>query len=365
MRKDEVSDDLNEGRITADIINTLSITFLGTTSAKPTSTRNHSSLVLRFEDDVWLFDCGEATQHQIRKWGAVKIETINKIFITHTHGDHIFGICPLLASCMKPPIITTEGAEVSRPPLEVYGPLGTRAYIRNSLFYTHTVLNGTYVVHELRFPTDPQDGDYTALSRSPYELEGRNIRQVNGIWESIYSDGAVSVSAAPIYHSVPCVGYVVNECLAHSFVDSSNGTLPSEQPQRRGRKLVILGDTHNPSPIVELAVDADVLIHEATNSYLPPEIDPITKPTDTYEMVEARARSRGHSTPQMAGAFAKQVRAKKLVLNHFSSRYPGDDSESTERIMDAIGRLAGEEFGGEVVCDGSAGSKSLICASSQ
>jgi tRNase Z endonuclease len=66
-------------------LTSLNITFLGTASAQPSSTRNHSSLALRLGGDVWLFDCGEATQHQIQR-SNVKMGKIEKIFITHTHG---------------------------------------------------------------------------------------------------------------------------------------------------------------------------------------------------------------------------------------------------------------------------------------
>lgn len=66
-------------------ISALNITFLGTASAQPSSTRNHSALALRVGGDVWLFDCGEATQHQIQK-SNIKMGKIDKIFITHTHG---------------------------------------------------------------------------------------------------------------------------------------------------------------------------------------------------------------------------------------------------------------------------------------
>lgn len=67
-------------------LGSVNVTFLGTASAQPSSTRNHSSLALRLDGDVWLFDCGEATQHQIQK-SAVKMGRINKIFVTHTHGE--------------------------------------------------------------------------------------------------------------------------------------------------------------------------------------------------------------------------------------------------------------------------------------
>jgi ribonuclease Z len=134
-------------------------------------------------------------------------------------------------------------------------------------------------------------------------------------------------------------------------VELSDGTVLHGPARRPGRKLVILGDTYDPSPIAELAADADVLIHEATNAHLP-GIDAHTKLEDTFETVEARSKSRGHSTPQMAGAFGKRIRARKLVLNHFSARYAGNDDvdEEAKKVMTAIATLAAEKFESDVVC---------------
>jgi ribonuclease Z len=67
------------------MMSNINITFLGTASAQPSRTRNHSALALRLNGDVWLFDCGEGTQHQIQK-STVKMGRISKVFITHTHG---------------------------------------------------------------------------------------------------------------------------------------------------------------------------------------------------------------------------------------------------------------------------------------
>ncbi|KAI9000712.1 Metallo-hydrolase/oxidoreductase [Trametes punicea] len=369
-------------------ISSVSITILGSASAQPSSTRNHSSLALRLDGDVWLFDCGEATQHQIQK-SSVKMGKIQKIFITHTHGDHIFGLLPVLAARLNGAGGTIDGvedpraqvaSESSSPLKDIYGPLGTRAYVRHGLAYTHTLLGAPYVVHELRFPTDPQDGDFTDLPPHPMERAGRNIAQTSdGTWHEIYKGALVAVSAAPILHSVPCVGYVVNELPVPGKMDPkkyipelkrtntpmsvmsrlqqgesvtlSDGTVLHGPPRKPGRKIVILGDTYDPSPIARLAEDACLLIHEATNAHLP-GIDPNTKDADTYESVEELAKSRGHSTPQMAGAFAKRIRARKLVLNHFSARYAGNDDvdEDARRIMSRIRELAESTFGGEVVC---------------
>jgi ribonuclease Z len=134
-------------------------------------------------------------------------------------------------------------------------------------------------------------------------------------------------------------------------VELSDGTILHGPPRRPGRKLVILGDTYDPSPIAELASSADLLIHEATNAHLP-TLDPNTKAEDTFESVEARTKFRGHSTPQMAGAFAARIRAKQLVLNHFSARYPGNDhiDPVAKTVMEAIARLAGEHYSGKITC---------------
>ncbi len=100
------------------LFSALEITFLGTASAQPSSTRNHSALAMRLGGDLWIFDCGEATQHQLQK-STLKMGKIEKIFITHTHGhtqvfsasylfknicftgDHIFGLIPLMAHLLN------------------------------------------------------------------------------------------------------------------------------------------------------------------------------------------------------------------------------------------------------------------------
>jgi ribonuclease Z len=321
-----------------------------------------------------------------------------------TLGDHIFGLIPLMASLLngaggvaaggddpRLSIDTTKAVRfcvicLSRnciqlypQALEIYGPLGTRAYVRNGLAYTYTNLGASYVVHELRFPTDPPSGDHTALAPPISECAfGRNIAMGDdGCWGDIYKDNTVSVSAAPIYHSVPCVGFTVTEAPVPGKIDPAkykpdllrtktpmsvmrtlqkgesvtlnDGTVLHGPPRRPGRKIVILGDTYDPSPMVPISEDADLLIHEATNAHLP-GIDPTTKDSETYESVEERTKSRGHSTPQMAGTFAKRIRARRLILNHFSARYPGDNSEESKKIMGAIGQLAEKEFGKEVLC---------------
>lgn len=366
-------------------IGSIDLVFLGTASAQPSSTRNHSSLAVRLAGNVWLFDCGEATQHQLQK-SILKMGKIKKIFITHTHGDHIFGLVPLITSLANgaggtigddgdPRLQTQFDADV----LEIYGPLGTRAYVRASLTFTHSILARRYVVHELRFPDDSPDGDSFSIPIHTSEMPGRNIPQVGGVWRDIFRDDTIAVCAGPILHSIPCVGYVITEapvpgkmdpkkyipditrtkapmsCMTRlqqgESVELPDGTVLHGPSRRPGRKVVILGDTYDPSPISDIATSPDVLVHEATNAHLP-GVDPSTKPDDTFESVEMRAKSRGHSTPQLAGAFATRIGARKLILNHFSARYPGNDeaNEEASRIMKAIASQAKEHYDGEIIC---------------
>ena len=103
------------------------------------------------------------------------------------------------------------------------------------------------------------------------------------------------------------------------------------EPPRSGRKVVVCGDTCDARALAGLAEGADVLIHEATNVFL----SGIDKDT-SKEQVMKESRIHGHSTPSIAGQFAKQIGAKRLVLNHFSSRYKGDQSVESVSIMTRI-----------------------------
>jgi ribonuclease Z len=103
------------------------------------------------------------------------------------------------------------------------------------------------------------------------------------------------------------------------------------EPPREGRKIVICGDTADSRAISGLAQDADVVIHEATNAFL----SGIDKDT-SKATVDRDARIHGHSTPTIAGKFAKEINAKRLILNHFSSRYKGDQSVESISIMTRI-----------------------------
>ena len=198
------------------------------------------------------------------------------------------------------------------------------------------------------------------------------------VWE-IEDEEDVRVFAAPMSHGIPCLGFVVEELprpgrLRNELVEPivrrnvealkkegfrvpmkamaviknlppgsaftfPDGTVVRQEdavePPRQGRKIVVGGDTADCRALRNLAQNADVVIHEATNAYL----QGVDKDTDLRE-VTRDAVIHGHSTPQIAGHFAKSVKAKRLVLNHFSARYKGDDSVESLSIMMRIEQQA-------------------------
>jgi ribonuclease Z len=148
------------------------ITFLGTSSGVPTRARNVSSIALNLPQraEVWLFDCGEATQHQLLRCD-VKISQIRRIFVTHLHGDHIFGLMGLLA---------TYGMAGSPDRIDIYGPKGLDEYLRACQKYSYTHFNYPIKVHTI----EP------------------------GI---VYQEAEFTVTCIPLKHKVPAYGYRVSE----------------------------------------------------------------------------------------------------------------------------------------------------------
>jgi ribonuclease Z len=186
-------------------------------------------------------------------------------------------------------------------------------------------------------------------------------------------------------HGVPCLGYVIEEQdrpgrLRSEFVEPivlrnmdalkdcgfkipmramaviknlpegsaftfPDGTVVTQEdavePPRAGRKVVICGDTADARALTNLAMNADVVVHEATNAYL----DFLDKDSANLVGVMRDSASHGHSTPQMAGEFAKAVNAQRLILNHFSPRYKGDQAIDSISIMTQIEMQAMEASG--------------------
>lgn len=101
----------------------MSITFLGTASCSPSTTRGTSCLCFSYGSDKWLFDCGESSQLQIQKASDVKLSKVKKIFITHMHGDHVFGLGAVLCQMGTSHRAAAENGE-PLDVIDIYGPEG-------------------------------------------------------------------------------------------------------------------------------------------------------------------------------------------------------------------------------------------------
>ncbi|MBS4461008.1 ribonuclease Z [Aerococcaceae bacterium zg-B36] len=286
----------------------MKLLFLGTGAGVPAKSRNVSSLALKLLDELnetWLFDCGEATQHQILET-TLKPRKITNIFITHLHGDHIFGLPGFLSSR------SFQGGDGD--PLTIYGPVGIRQFVQSALRFSKSRLS-----YRIKFVELEDKGGVLNLS--------------NG-WQVQY---------LPLNHGVECFGYRIIEPDAQGellvdllalynipngpifgqlkrgeTVTLSDGTvLDGKQfigPERKGRIVTILGDTKPCENLSILAQNADVLVHEAT-----------------YEGSEAPlAAAHFHSTNVQAATVAEKANVKQLYLNHISARYLGKEAKQLE-----------------------------------
>ena len=278
----------------------MNITFLGTSSGVPTLTRNVSSLALKLSQssEVWLFDCGEGTQHQIIK-SNIKSSQIKKIFITHMHGDHVYGLPGLLASL---------GLSGNSNGIEIYGPSELRGFINSAL-----------------------NTSYCKLSFPLHFVEVENFASQN---KTLFEDNKIKVNCACLKHRIPAYGYRVSEKDKPGIFDVKKaeamkiapGPIYSELqqgkkvqladgrsfdgkefcgPPRKGKSFVYCTDTVFSKAAVSLSKNVDLLVHESTFS----------------QEDESMAYEKLHSTTIMAAKTALLSNTKKLIITHFSPRY--------------------------------------------
>jgi ribonuclease Z len=411
----------------------MDIVFLGTSSGVPSSSRGTTCIALRNEGDIWLFDTGEGSQRQMQR-SIVRPTLVKKIFITHMHGDHVFGL-PAILCLMGLARMDTPTSDV----IDIYGPEGLRDFLYSSIQATYSTVCPRFRVHELKdipwrgnrqsrrqgkgqrqstprtalppgsflkqqdlddsrdiYPDS--DGIYHLVR--PKDMSNSIKGSDRGSWKdkvSIFKraeagagvevgtdDGNVIVQAAPMDHTIPCVGYVVTELgrpgtlhpervvdlvrsnrlqltgylglqkpehvykVLKSLDPGGSFTFPDGavvladdimDPPRRGRKVVFMGDTSSGRGMERVAMDADLVVHEATNAWVPGNSNMEDRHSSAAALEQELVR-RGHSSADMAGVFAARIRAKHLVLTHFSSRFGGGDSPAELSIMNVFRRRA-------------------------
>lgn len=279
---------------------TMQIEFLGTGAGSPAHFRNVTGVALRLLEEineVWLFDVGEGTQRQMLQ-STIRPRKVTKIFITHLHGDHIYGLPGLLSSR------SFQGGEDE---LTIYGPKGIRQFVEVSLRVSQTHL--TYPIKFVELPDDggdvlqtdkftvsalPLDHRITSFGyrvtehAHPGELLVERLRELN-------------VPAGPLYGQLKQGNDVT---LADGRTIHGADVIGAPQP---GRCVAIIGDTRKTNNTMTLARNADVLVHEST-----------------YGKGEGKqARNHFHTTSVQAATIAKQAQVGRLLLTHISARYAG------------------------------------------
>lgn len=274
----------------------IKLTILGFNSAVPTANSYPTSQLLNIEERYFLIDCGEGTQVQLRRSKA-KFNRINHIFISHLHGDHVFGLIGLIST------LQLLGRDT---PLNIYGPLGIKEFILNQLKFTESVCSFELAFHELT-------GKKSVL---------------------VYEDNLIEVFTIPLNHRVYTNGYLFREkpkarrlnmdaiaefneieiCDYQNIKNGKDVVLESGQviensyltfDPHKSLSYAFCSDTKYKPDIVPIIQNVDLLYHEST--FL-------------HELKDL-ALYTGHSTAKEAGMIAKQANVGQLILGHFSNRY--------------------------------------------
>ncbi|QDX40107.1 ribonuclease Z [Salarchaeum sp. JOR-1] len=277
---------------------TLHVTFLGTSGAVPTTTRNPSSVFVKREGDAFLFDAGEGTQRQMMTYGTGF--DVSDVFVSHVHGDHVLGL---------PGLVQTWDFNDRSEPVTIHTPRGTKSKLDQLVRAIGSPTGFSVRVSEVT------PGE-VVLDRDEYEVRAFETEH-----------RTTSVGYALVEHDrrgrfdreraeelgVP-VGPKFSELHDGNPVELDDGTLVRPEQvvgePRPGRTVVYTGDTRPVDATVEAADGADLLIHDATFA------------DDAAE----RAAETGHSTASEAARVARNAGARRLALTHISSRYAGDAS---------------------------------------
>jgi len=286
------------------------ITFLGTSSGVPTKSRNVSSVALRLPQraELWLFDCGEGTQHQILR-SELKISQLSRIFVTHMHGDHIFGLMGLLASC---------GLAGNVDKIDIYGPPGLNEYLQAASRYSHTHFSYPIKVHTVQPGVIYEDEEFTVtcgLLHHRITAFGYRVAEKDRTGRfDIDKARSLEIPSGPIYGKLK---RGETDTLEDGRVINGSELCG---PIEIGRKIAYCTDTVYCDGAVQLAIDADVLIHEATFAHQDSDM----------------AFQRLHSTTTMAAQTAYGAGVHKLIMTHFSPRYaPGNSIELKDLLKEA------------------------------
>jgi ribonuclease Z len=276
----------------------LDVLFVGTAGSAPSARRGLPATLVRRGGDRLLFDCGEGTQRQlVRSTGLVELEDV---FITHFHADHVLGL---------PGMLKTFGLRQRERPLRVYGPAGLR------------VLFGTLrpIIGRVGFPVELYELEPNAeIERDGYRIAAYETDHgVGALGYALVEDprpGAFDPERARELGVTP--GPDFGRLQEGETVDGVHPDQVMGEP-RRGRRIVLAGDTAPCEMTRLVAFEADLLVHEAT--FLDEEAD--------------RAAETRHSTARQAAELAAAAGVTMLALTHISPRYGGKEVRDEARAV--------------------------------
>lgn len=286
----------------------MELQFLGTGAGVPAKHRNVSSVALKLLDErnaVWLFDCGEGTQQQILHT-SIRPRKIEKIFITHLHGDHIFGL---------PGLLSSRSFQDGTTPVAIYGPKGVETFVKTAMR-----ISGTRLGYPIQYVEVPENGG-VIFKDEQFTVE--TLPLAHGIasfgYRIIEADHEGELQAEKLKSLGVKPGPIYGKIKRGEQVTLPDGTVINGKDfvgaKRRGRIVTILGDTRKTPNSIKLGLNADVIVHEST-----------------YRKDEAQmAHARFHSTSKQAAEVAADANAKQLVLTHISSRYLAKEAQELEK----------------------------------
>lgn len=271
------------------------VTILGSSSAMPTPARFTTSQVVNLNDRLFLVDCGEAAQIQMRRFG-IKVGKINHIFISHLHGDHIFGLPGLISS------MTMSG---KKGQLHIYAHPELQVVLSTLMKYMN------------------ENDDFKVIYH-PLNLRRHAI---------LFEDEKIRIESFPLKHRIPCCGFIFREQpqelhLRSDKIEELNipikdrvaikkggdyilpdgSTIPNEEltlPPSKPRSYAFCTDTVIREKIIPIIEGVDMLYHEATFG----------------DNLKDLALQTYHTTARQAAQLALKANVGKLIIGHFSTRY--------------------------------------------
>lgn len=290
----------------------MQLTILGCHAATPRTLANPTAQTLELKNHLFLIDCGEGTQVQLRK-SKLKFSRIKHIFISHLHGDHFFGL---------PGLVSTFRLLGRETELHVYGPKGIKEAITMLLKLGDSWTNYPLCFHELT-SKEPElifEDDKVTVTTIPLN---HRIYTNGFLFQEKETERKLNVEAAATYKIDKCYYQKIKN---GKDMELDNGTvIPNKQltfDPPKPKSYAFCSDTVFEPKIIPYIKNVDVLYHEAT----------------FLESEAALAQKTKHSTAKEAATIAKSANVGTLVLGHYSTRYKSLDlfKQEAEEIFQKV-----------------------------